>query len=209
MSDNIPSLLLLILAFLAGALAAVAARYAYVHLRPARHRHPEPAERPHPAQTSAAHLPPVVRQQMLESARLDFQAALKHSAGELQKDLEDTADSIGKELHKLGTETVTRQLQHYRDRLAALQQQTEAGISGMNKELAEHQAAMKAKMAEEIAAEKQALVKQIDTKLADAVAAFLTETLQHEVDLGAQSSYLIRMLDEHKAEFSKGVSDET
>jgi hypothetical protein len=193
-------------AFIIGVLAALAFRYARAHFWPPEPEH-EP-EKPHPAQPQGAHLPPVVRQQMLETARLDFQAMLKRSSAELQKDLEDTADSIGKELHKMGTETVSRQLEHYRTRLAALQQQTEAGIGTMNKELAEQQAAMKAKMAEEIAAEKEALAKQIDTKLADAVASFLMETLQHEVDLGAQSKYLTAMLEEHKAEFTKGVKDE-
>lgn len=193
-------------AFIIGVLATLAVRYARAHFWPPEPEH-EP-EKPHPTQPQSAHLPPVVRQQMLETARLDFQAMLKRSAAELQKDLEDTAESIGKELHKMGTETVSRQLEHYRTRLAALQQQTEAGIGTMNKELAEQQAAMKAKMAEDIAAEKEALAKQIDTKLADAVAAFLMETLQHEVDLGAQSKYLTAMLEEHKAEFAKGVKDE-
>ena len=58
------------------------------------------------------------------------------------------------------------------------------------------------------AAEKQQLIAQIDTKLADAVTSFLVETLGHNVDLGAQSDYLISVLDEHKAEFTKRVTDE-
>ena len=34
------------------------------------------------------------------------------------------------------------------------------------------------------------------------------DTLQHNVDLGAQNSYLIATLEEHKNDFKKGVSDE-
>jgi len=41
------------------------------------------------------------------------------------------------------------------------------------------------------------------------VASFLTETLQHNVDLGAQSAYLTAMLEEHKADFAKEVADES
>jgi hypothetical protein len=48
----------------------------------------------------------------------------------------------------------------------------------------------------------------MDTKLADAVTSFLMETLQHNVDLGAQSAYLTAMLDEHKDELVKGVKHE-
>ena len=58
-------------------------------------------------------------------------------------------------------------------------------------------------------AEKQRLLQQIDTKLADAVASFLMETLQHNVDLGAQSAYLTAMLEEHKTDFAKELSDES
>jgi hypothetical protein len=42
------------------------------------------------------------------------------------------------------------------------------------------------------------------------VASFLNETLQHNVDLGGQTEYLLSMLEEHKADFIREVgSDET
>jgi hypothetical protein len=63
-------------------------------------------------------------------------------------------------------------------------------------------------MVEEVAAERQALIQQMETKLADGVASFLTETLQHNVDLGAQTAYLTAMLEEHKDELTKGLKDE-
>ena len=74
--------------------------------------------------------------------------------------------------------------------------------------MAKHQAELKAKMATEIEAEKQQLIKQTDTKLADAVASFLTETLGRNIDLGNQTEYLVSLLEEHKAEFIKEVGDE-
>ena len=63
-------------------------------------------------------------------------------------------------------------------------------------------------MTEEITNEKEKLIQQIDTRLADAVTSFLIETLGHNVDLGAQNKYLIEMLEEHKPELIKGVKDE-
>jgi len=74
--------------------------------------------------------------------------------------------------------------------------------------MAKKQAELEAKLKEEIAAEKKQLVQQLDTKLSDAVASFLLETMQHEVDLGSQSAYLTKMLDEHKAELIKELMDE-
>jgi phenylpyruvate tautomerase PptA (4-oxalocrotonate tautomerase family) len=67
---------------------------------------------------------------------------------------------------------------------------------------------MQARLAEELANEKQRLAQLLDTKLADAVASFLVETLGKEVDLGAQAAYLTSMLEAHKDELIKGVTDE-
>lgn len=57
----------------------------------------------------------------------------------------------------------------------------------------------------EMKAQKDHLVAQMDTKLADVVSSFLTETLQHEVDLGAQESYLLSQLEAHKDDLKKGL----
>lgn len=75
-------------------------------------------------------------------------------------------------------------------------------------QLTERQAEMEAKLTETIKQKEDVLIKNIDTRLGDAVISFLTETMQHNVDLGAQSDYLISMLNENKDEFKKGLSDE-
>jgi len=49
------------------------------------------------------------------------------------------------------------------------------------------------------------MVAQIDTKLTDAVTSFLNETLQHNVDLGSQTDYIIGMLEEHKDTIAKEI----
>jgi uncharacterized membrane protein len=188
--------------FLIGVLAVLAAQHAYAHFKP----HEHDADRHHEAE--GGHLPPAVREQLLEAAQKDFQTVLKHTADELQKDLESTAADIKKRLDTFGAETVAQELEQYRARITALQKQTEDTIGGMHQEIASHQTDLKAKLTESMDAEKQRLVAQIDTKLADAVASFLNETLQHNVDLGAQASYLTSMLEEHKAEFVKEVTNE-
>lgn len=186
-----------------GVLAATAIRHAYAHYRP----HVEPEKLPtHPGPTG--HLPPAVREQMLAEAQTNFQNVLTNASNELQKDLGDTAVEIKKQLEKMGTETIGQELEKYKVRLEELQKQTEDMIGGAHQELSEHQNELKTKMAEQVEAEKKQLLDQIDTKLADAVQSFLLETLQHNVDLGAQSTYLTAMLEEHKHDIAKGVKDE-
>lgn len=59
-------------------------------------------------------------------------------------------------------------------------------------------AAMEDTLTQEMEARRHTLASQLDAKLGDTVAAFLTETLRHNVDLGAQLPYLLSQLEEHK-----------
>ena len=195
-------IILLINMLLIGVLSAVAVRHAYAHFNPNEHD----GERHKPKQDM--HLPPAVRQKLLEEAQADFHLMLRRSVKELEKDLHDTTEKIHKTLEKEGNETITQQIKHYRDRLDELQQQTEENISAIGKDLSGHQNTLKAKLSEEVEAEKKRLIQQIDTNLADAIGSFLTETLQHNIDLGAQSEYLKKMLEEHKEEIAKEVANE-
>ncbi len=207
MTNTYLQLFLLFDVFFMGVIAATAIRHAYAHFRPQDHE-PQKAKTPSLPASQTGHLPPAVREHLLQTAETNFQAVLARAASELQKDLESTAVELKKQLDKLGTETIGKELEHYRTRLAELQKQTEDQIGGGQQELANYQAELKAKMAEQINTEKQTLIAQIDTKLGDAVHSFLLETLQHNVDLGAQSAYLTSMLNEHKTELAKGIKDE-
>jgi phosphoglycerate-specific signal transduction histidine kinase len=195
-------IVLLVNMLLIGVLAAVASRHALAHYWPSEHDR----EKSKPKQDM--HLPPAIRQKLLEEAQADFHLMLRRSVKELEKDLQDTTAKIHVTLEKEGNETIAHQIKLYRDRLAQLQQQTEENISSIGQDLSSHQNTLKAKLAEEVEAEKKRLLQQIDTKLADAVGSFLTETLQHNIDLGAQSEYLKKMLEEHKAEIAKEIANE-
>ena len=141
-------------------------------------------------------------------AQSDFKAILDKSANELQTDLQTTATELNKQLEKLGDAVVTSETERYKTMLEALRVQAETVITTAQTDIKDHQTDLKAKLTDNITAEQQRLVAQLDTKLADAVSSFLTETLQHNVDLGAQVPYMLATLEEHKAELIKGISDE-
>lgn len=197
--------LLIITCVAIGALAVIAVQHALAHFRPQVHD----AEHIHAhAAPQGGHLPPAVREQLLADAKKDFEKVLRQSALELSQDLQSTAADIKQKVQELGTDAVAKELENYRAKIAELQQQTETTVGAMHQEITSHQEDLKAKMTEAVAAEKQHMIEQMDTKLADAVTSFLTETLQHDVDLGAQTTYLTKMLEEHKAELTKGVTGE-
>lgn len=215
MNNTFLQILLLLNVFLIGVLISTGVRHAKAHFRPVE---PE-VKKPNPVQPGA-HLPNVVRDRLLQTAQIKFQTVMDHSADELQRDLKTTSIQINRRLEKLGTSIVTNEMQRYRALIDELRKQSEiTSLEGQSKvatyqtdltaKLDARQSELEAKLEAEMNDEKQRLTQQIDTKLADAVASFMIETLQHNVDLGAQSAYLTAMLEEHKTELSKAISDET
>jgi hypothetical protein len=159
------------------------------------------------------------RQQLLEEAEVEFRKQIDASVDSLRKDLTGTADELAHYVTKVGGEIIETEMKRYRETIDSLRKQTEAIINQAQTGVARHQSdiseritslqnEMETKLKDEIAADKKLLTDQIDTKLADAVSSFLVETLQHEVDLGAQSEYLVRQLEAHKEELIKEVRDE-
>lgn len=99
--------------------------------------------------------------------------------------------------------------QQLKDKLDELYHEADASIATVNQDIHDHAQTIKQQASEQAEVQKQQLLQQFEDKLADAVAAFLLETLGHNVDLGAQSEYLTRTLQAHKDELLKGVKDET
>ena len=197
-----------------GILIAIAIRHLLAHLRP----QPEEHRLAHSNENSIK-LPKEVKEKLLKTAQINFQTVLDHSASELQRDLKITATQVNHRLEKLSQQMINDEMKLYHTSLEELRQQAEANIKAAQVEIDNHQAELKgqlaikqaeleAEMQQEVAAEKQSLLEQIDTKLADAVMALLTETLGHNVDLGAQNAYLIATLEEHKKDLKKGLIDE-
>lgn len=199
MGGTMLQIFLLINIFLIGVLVTIAIQHLYAHFHPheADHVH-GPA--PHPVKLS-----PEVRQKLLEKAANRFQRVLDQAAHELETDLAHTKGELNKQVDSIGKDIVGKEMERYRSELDELRARAEAAIGGAQAEVTAHQEELKAQMAADVEAEKQRLLAQIDTKLADAVASFLSEALPHNVDLGAQSEYLTSLLEEHKADFAREV----
>lgn len=198
--------------FLIGALTAVGIRHAYAHFRP----HIHDAEHPHHPANQQTHLSPQVKARLMKAAEAKLEAALERSTIQFEKSLQETTGRLDRQLERLGTKIISDEMARYNKALEELQARTQLSIGGAQSEIDQHQTELKAKLterqaeleaqlAEEMETKKEQLTRELDTKLADAVASFLIETLGHDVDLGAQTAYLTKMLDEHKDEITKGI----
>jgi len=210
MSGGVLEIFLLVNVFAAGVLLPIAIRHALAHFR--KDSHKEKAE-------TSIEISPEVKEEMALVAKDKFQKTIDHSARHLEQGLDQTSIKLSAKLDKLGSDIVENEMKRYRASVEALQAQTENNLSNASSEIAKHQAELKSKIDDhqkeietkitaELEEEKQMLISQIDTKIADAVTSFLVETLQHNVDIGAQTDYIMQMLEEHKSELKKEVSDE-
>jgi F0F1-type ATP synthase membrane subunit b/b' len=210
-----PSLqfILLINVFLIGVIVTVAIRHAYLHF------HPKPEVKPVRPAPPTVKIPDSIREHLIHESEEKLQSILDHAAVDFEHDLKSTSEKLNNQLVATSGKIVEEEMKQYQASLVELRKQAEQTLAGTQSQMSQQQVALKAaldehqrklaaKLAEESAAEQQRLRAQIDTKLADAITAFLTDTLQHNVDLGAQSDYLISMLEEHKAELTKEMVDE-
>ena len=190
--------------FFVGVLATIALQHAVAHFRPNKQ-----LDTPPPTATPAKdYVPPMMRERLTKESEAKFQDALNHSAAELQNSLGATAGQLDQLLKQLGAEIVGNELERYRADLTQLRAHAQTDMGAIKTEVEAHKAELETQLQQELTAEKERLVQQLDTKLADAVSSFLIETLQHNIDLGAQEAYLKSMLAEHKADFVKEVADE-
>lgn len=182
-----------------GMLAPIIYRHARAHFKPQDHA-AETANEP-------AEVPEVVKQRLLKKSEDQFEATVDRSVADLRQHLQTTTDDINNLIKKMAVDVVGDELKQYRDGLAKLHSQAEKDLGGFKQAMDQHHDELASKLAAEMTAEKARLIKQIDTKLGDAVGSFLLETLEHNVDLGSQNAYLMSMLEEHKDEFKKEVDD--
>lgn len=198
--------------FIIGVVLTLAIQHAYAHFKP----QPKSIKK---TTDQSMHLPNAIREHLLEQSQAKFQAVLDRSSKELEHDLQIVTERIDKQIDKFSTAIVNDETKRYRDSLDKLRKQTESSMLNAEVEIAKHQVEIEAKLAErqkelegkmeaEISAEKARRIAQIDSKLSDAVSSFLIETLGHNVDLGAQNEYLMKLLDENKAELIKSINNE-
>ena len=198
------ALFLLVDMFFVGVLVSVAVQHARTHFETTKPSAENAETVVHPNEV----MTPVMRAQLVRESQKHFEETVSKSVSQLQQNLGATASELDQLLRRLGGEIVGNELERYRVELGQLRQRAQADLGAIKTEVTAHQAELEKQAADEVAAEKQRLIKQIDARLNDAVSSFLVEALQHHIDLGAQEEYLTRLLEEHKQDFMKEVGDE-
>lgn len=215
---NFLDIFLLANAFLLGVVVVLAVQYGLAHRR--GEKEPKSDNTP---------IPKAVRERIAKQAEENFQGIVNRSGLQLQNDLGSTGSHLNKLLEKFGAEVLDDEIKLFRENVAQIRSSTQSTLSGAQDEITKQQTAILQSLASRQAeldqrmsqkqteletelqtsfeAQKQQLTTTLNDKLSDAVNAFLLETLGHEVDLGAQSDYLVSVLEANKEQLIKGVTD--
>lgn len=149
------------------------------------------------------------RQRLTQQAEESYREILNVTSSRLITELTGTASKLNREMDTSGEKIINEEMERFKQQLEEIHSATKITNETVVKEMVAYQNQLKERMQAEIEAEKARLTAQIDTKLADSVLAFLIDTLQHDIDLGAQTKYITETLEEHKAEFIGKVNDES
>lgn len=215
---------LIINVFILGAALALAIEHLWLHFHP-HDFNVDPSD-----PNGGVHLPMIVKERLLRVAETDYEEVLNRSVSDFKSDLRATTSKINDELTQISGDILGEEMDRYKTTLNELRSKAEQTRSQAQTDVERHQAELEAliierqklletkfmerhaaleKQAEaEIIAAKNAYIKRIDTKLADAVTSFLATTLQYNADLGSQEPYLLSELEKHKNELVKEVTSE-
>lgn len=196
------AIFLIIDALIIGAVGVLAYQHGLAHFKPDKHDAEHPRPRP-----ENGHLPPEIRQQMQEKARSNFETIIDKYAGQLQKDLRASEANLTARLDKLSADIINKETSRYKQELASLSQDISSTDKSTIADIKQQEAAMQSSLEQELTAEKDRRLAQLDAKIADAVTSFLLEALGHEADLGAQEKYLLAQLEAHKSEIVDGIKN--
>lgn len=190
--------------FIVGVIAVLVWQYALAHFRPDEHDLEKTSSQNQPE----IHLSAASRDRLVAEAEDKLRKILDQSAGKFQKDIEDSESQLIKHIESLSNAVFLKEVDHYKAAISKLEEQAASVTQNAEVNLAKNEAELKVKLETELKAEKQKLVDQINSKISDAVISFILNTLGHNIDLGAQTAYIMAVLEEHKQDFKEGISGE-
>ncbi len=187
--------------FIIGVVASIVVRHANAHFRTNKQQVPKLQK---PLKND---LPLAMREKLIEQSSDKFQHIIDHSALELEHQLAVTGDKINTTIKKLAAQIITKELEGFQDLFKNYQAQAAKELEDAKTQTDKYRAQLKSQAEQEINAQKQRILSVIDNKLGDSVMSFLLEAMQHEIDIGSQSDYLIKQLEAHKEEFKQAIND--
>jgi hypothetical protein len=140
-----------------------------------------------------------------KEAKEQLASAARDAAERLQKSLNNSVDQVAANINEsLGTD-LRAEFEKYQVSLSALRDQTVGEFTKIQQELDHRKLELMEHLEREVAEERARRVDAFNARLGDVVSSYLTESLGNQVDLGAQTTYIVQVLEEHKEDIKRDV----
>jgi len=137
------------------------------------------------------------------TAEQQLQEAVEASKDRLQQSINTSIDKVAARIAQVAETTVNQEFEKYKVTLETLQAQSVQEFSKLQLELHAKQEEMMKNLEVQVAAEMETRMDAFNTHLNDVVASYLAESLGNNVDLGAQSMYIMQSLEQHKEDIKR------
>lgn len=140
-----------------------------------------------------------------KAAKSQLQTAAADAAERLQKSLNNSVDQVAADINDSLSTDLTAEFEKYQVSLSALRDQTIEQFSKIQEELDHRRLELVEHLDRQVAAEQEKRLSHFDDRINDVVTSYIAESLGNEVDLGAQTQYIIGALEANKEQIKKDV----
>lgn len=134
-----------------------------------------------------------------------LQVTVSKSADQLQRSISQSVEQIAGHVQELASTSLASEFEKYQVSLAALREQTIAEFGKIHEELDQHRTKLQAQLEQKITEQESKRLDQFNARLNDIVSSYLAESLGAQVDLGAQTTYIMQTLQQHKEDIKRDV----
>jgi len=143
--------------------------------------------------------------QVEQLAEKQFESVVQESATRLQQSLNTSIDKVSAQISEVAEATVSQEFEKYKVTLEALQTQSVQEFSKLQQDLNTKHAELLTSLDQQVSAEREKRMDTFNEHLSDVVSSYIAESLGNNVDLGAQSMYIVQMLETHKEDIKRDV----
>jgi hypothetical protein len=146
--------------------------------------------------------------QVEESAKQAAVESVEEVTAVFNRDLSTTSLKINQQLEEQAGKLIQTELDKYQETFDSLRQSTSTMVGQFQEAIEKQRQELQTRLDVEMKTEKAKLMERFDKHLSAVVSSYLVEALGTEVDLGAQSKYLFRMLEDNKAALKQEILGE-
>jgi DNA anti-recombination protein RmuC len=140
-----------------------------------------------------------------DQAHAQLKQVAEQAAVRLQQSLNNTVDQIGAHLNDMTESSLSQEFEKYQISLEALREQSIEEFSKLQRELESRRTQLSDQLDKKIIDEFNVRIDKFNGRLNDVVSSYLIDSLGSQVDLGAQETYIMKALEEHKDEIKKDI----